>query len=256
MNNDRNIAEPSEAGTPMPERIGQPRLRAVAELMRELSDPVRLAVVEDLGDGPRTASQLADDLDIAAPRLANHLSRLRAAGIVTVTRSGRHAIYQLADRRITGVLSTLGPLAAPGRDAVAAAGPAGAAGTSMAEARTCYDHLAGRAGVAVFDRLIAAGALLAPPDADNSEIALGPGAAAGFAALGVDVHAQLPPRRKLAITCLDWTEQRPHLGGALGAAVLDSALASGWVRKGKGRTLEVTPAGRLHLGHPASPVLA
>jgi hypothetical protein len=126
----------------------------------------------------------------------------------------------------------------------------------MAEARTCYDHLAGRIGVAVFDRLIAAGALLAPPGADNSEIALGPGAAAGFAVLGVDVHAPLPPRRKPAMTCLDWTEQRPHLGGALGAAVLDSALAAGWVRKATGRTLEVTAAGRLHLRHPASVVPA
>lgn len=232
----------------MPERIDQPQLRAVAALMRELSDPVRIAVVEVLAAGPRTASQLAEELAIAAPRLANHLSRLRAAGIVTVARSGRHAIYQLADSRIVEALRALRPLAGSGSDTAAVVV---SRENSMAEARTCYDHLAGRLGVAVFDYLVAAGALLAPPDTDNSEIALGPGATAGFATLGVNANAPLPPRRKPAITCLDWTEQRPHLGGALGAALLDSALASGWVQKSGGRTLHITPAGRRHLHHPA-----
>ena len=232
----------------MPGRIDQPRLRAVAALMRELSDPVRIAVVEVLADGPRTASQLAEELAVAAPRLANHLSRLRAAGIVTVARSGRHAIYQLADSRIAAALRALLPLAGSCADTAAVVVPAE---NSMAEARTCYDHLAGRLGVAVFDYLVAAGALLAPPDPDNSEVALGPGAAAGFATLGVNANAPLPRRRKPALTCLDWTEQRPHLGGALGAALLDSALASGWVQKSGGRTLYITPAGRKHLQHPA-----
>jgi DNA-binding transcriptional ArsR family regulator len=239
----------------MDARIDEPGLRATAAIMRELGDPVRIAVVDLLAREARTASQLAGELGISAPRLANHLARLRAAGIVTVTRSGRHAIYRLADARIAGAVGTLRALAPTGTKAGgrAAAGPAPAAsrspgspGQSLAEARTCYDHLAGRLGVAVFDHLVAAGALLPPAGTDNCEIGLGPDAAAGFAALGVDIAA-LPRRRKPATTCLDWTQRRPHLGGALGAAVLDRALAAGWVRRADGRGLTVTAAGRRHL---------
>lgn len=229
----------------MTARIDEPGLRAVAAMVRELGDPVRIAVVDLLAAEARTASQLAGELGITAPRLANHLTRLRAARIVTVTRSGRHAIYRLADPRIAGALRTLRVLA-PARTARGGRAAAPAPGHPLAEARTCYDHLAGRLGVAVFDHLVAVGALLAPPDADDREIGLGPAAAAGFAALGVDVAA-LPRRRKPATTCLDWTQRRPHLGGALGAAVLDSALAAGWVRRADGRALAVTSAGRRHL---------
>jgi DNA-binding transcriptional ArsR family regulator len=220
-------------------QAGQPQRQAVATLARELGDPVRIAVADVLAGGPRTASQLASELAIAAPRLANHLARLRAAGIVVMTRSGRHAIYRLADPRVTDALSALRALVRPG--------PAAAArphADPMAQARTCYDHLAGQLGVAVFDHLVAAGALLPPPDADNAPVTLGPEAASAFARLGVDVDTPLPRRRKPATTCLDWTERRPHLGGALGAAVLDSALSSGWVRRAGGRVLALTPAGR------------
>jgi DNA-binding transcriptional ArsR family regulator len=227
----------------MPGRIDEPQLRALAGLVRELSDPVRIAAADLLAEGPRTASQLADELAIATPRLANHLTRLRAAGIVAVTRSGRHAIYRLADPGITDALSALRALVPEGK----AISPVLPVDSPMAEARTCYDHLAGRLGVAVFDYLVAAGALLTPPDTDNAQVALGPGAAAGFAALGVDVDAPLPRRRKPATTCLDWTERRPHLGGALGAAILDSALAAGWVRNAGGRILAIAPAGSTHL---------
>lgn len=260
-------------------------LRAAAAMMRELGDPVRIAVLDLLAAEARSASQLADELGISTPRLANHLARLRAAGMVTVARSGRHATYRLADPRVAEALRTLRALAAGGSGQDGGPGPRGGSdhggqtsqgdqrdwsgrdgqrgvrrgadnsdrrpgvpepGSALAEARTCYDHLAGRLGVAVFDHLVAAGALLAPGDADNSGVRLGPAAASGFAALGVDI-ASLPPRRKPATTCLDWTQRRPHLGGALGAAILDSALAAGWVHRGRGRALEVTPAGRRHL---------
>jgi DNA-binding transcriptional ArsR family regulator len=254
----------------MPQGFDKPQLKAVAGIARELSDPVRIAVADLLGDGPRTASQLADELGISAPRLANHLARLRAAGTVAVTHSGRHAIYRLTDARLTEALNALRALAStPGQTLpppdrpVASSGeavspPGGGlsssrpADSSLAQARTCYDHLAGRLGVAVFDHLVAAGALLAPPDTDNSEIVLGPGAAVAFAALGVDVDAVSPGRRKAATTCLDWTERRPHLGGALGAAILASTLGCGWVRKDRGRLLTVTSAGRKNLPCPVA----
>jgi DNA-binding transcriptional ArsR family regulator len=221
-------------------------LDALAGLLRELADPVRLAVLHRLATGPAAASELAAELGLAAPRLANHLTRLRAAGLVTVTRSGRHAIYSLPDRRVAAVLAALHELM-PARQDGAGSAPGRAADPSLADARTCYDHLAGRLGVALFDHLVAAGAVLDPPAADNSDVTLGPRAAAVFAGLGVDLAVPLPPRRKVATTCLDWTEQRPHLGGALGAAVLDQALRSGWVQPSGGRVLAVTAAGRQHL---------
>jgi DNA-binding transcriptional ArsR family regulator len=226
--------------------------RAMARIARQLGDPVRIAVTDALAEGPRTASELASGLGIQPPRLANHLTRLRAAGLVTVTRSGRHAIYRLADPRVTVALGALRALVPGGAVPPAPVPGRPPPGSPLAEARTCYDHLAGRAGVAVFDHLVAVGALLPPPGADNSQVTLGPAAAAGFAALGVDVTAPLPRRRRPATTCLDWTERRPHLGGALGAAVLDSALAAGWVTRAGGRVLAVTPAGREHLPSPVT----
>jgi DNA-binding transcriptional ArsR family regulator len=129
----------------------QPHQQAVAALARELGDPVRLAVADILAGGPRTASQLASELAIAAPRLANHLTRLRAAGIVAVTRSGRHAIYRLADPRISDVLRVLHAIV-PGGGTLTPAEPEP---DPMTQARTCYDHIAGRLGVAVFDHLAA-----------------------------------------------------------------------------------------------------
>ena len=230
----------------MPGRADERQQQAVARLARELGDPVRVAVADILADGPRTASELASELAIAAPRLANHLTRLRAAGIVTVARSGRHAIYRLTDPPVTDALRALRALVP-----VSSVKPAPPQPDPMAQARTCYDHMAGRLGVAVFDHLVAAAALLPPAAADNAPVTLGPEAAAVFAGLGVDVDAPLPRRRKPATTCLDWTEHRPHLGGALGAAILDSALTHGWVRRSGDRGLTITRAGRRAL--PGTP---
>jgi DNA-binding transcriptional ArsR family regulator len=228
-------------------KIGGGQARAVAAVARELGDPVRVAVTEILAGGPRSVSELASELAIATPRLANHLARLRAAGIVSVARSGRHATYQLADPRVTDVLIALRALVAGGDASTATERQP----DPMTQARSCYDHLAGRVGVAVFDYLVAARALRPPVAPDNAPVALGPGAAAAFARLGVDVDTPLPRRRKPATTCLDWTERRPHLGGALGAAILDTALARGWVRRAEGRVLTVTAEGREHLPPPS-----
>jgi hypothetical protein len=138
-------------------------------------------------------------------------------------------------------------------------------GAPLARARSCYDHLAGQLGVAVLDYLVAAGAVADPAAGalprpagnragSRADLPLGPGAADGFAALGVDAAASPPGRRPLAATCLDWTQRRPHLAGALGAAVLDHALTAGWVRRADGRALTVTAAGRRHLAGLGIPV--
>ncbi len=225
---------------------------APAALLQALGDPVRLAVLDLLASAPRTASQLAAEIGVAAPRLSHHLARLRSAGLVSVTHSGRHATYRLAEPGLLPPLRDLRQLALRASARPGSQPPARRPTlcSPLARARTCYDHLAGRLGVAIFDQLIGTGGLLPPPAADHSAVALGPAAGPGFAALGVDLAAPLPRRRQPALSCLDWTERRPHLGGALGAAVLDSLLARGWVQRGDGRALRVTAAGRSHLPGP------
>jgi hypothetical protein len=114
----------------------------------------------------------------------------------------------------------------------------------LATARTCYDHLAGRLGVSLFDALVAAGAI-APPEVPGGPVALGAHAPAVFGGLGIALVEVRRARRRFATGCLDWTERRPHLGGALGAAVWAEAMARGWiVRQPGGRAVRVTPAGQ------------
>lgn len=225
-------------------KVDDPRVQAAAALMRELSDPVRIAVLQLLAEGDRGTSELAEELGLAGPRLANHLARLREAGLISASRHGRLVRYHLTQPGIATAL-----------DAVDALTPTSSPGTRtaptdssrLAAARTCYDHLAGRIGVALLDDLVATEALLPASPTEETDIVLGPRAEDGFAALGVDLGSVQPGRRKLAVGCMDWSEQRPHLAGALGAAVLDSILRHGWMRRGQGRALDITSAGRRYL---------
>ena len=114
----------------------------------------------------------------------------------------------------------------------------------LVKARTCYDHLAGRLGVALFDALVARGALHTPA-APHGPLELGPTASEVFGALGIDLAAARRERRKFATACLDWTERRPHLGGALGAAVWARCVERGWVIRQPGtRAIILTEAGK------------
>ena len=219
-----------------------PVLSAVTSLAAELADPVRLTALQLLAaEGPHTMSQLAEALGVAAPRLGNHLARLRGAGLVLVEHTGRHAVYQLADPHLGDVLAALSGYACagdrverPGRPLV----PADIA-------HTCYDHVAGRLGVALFASLAGRGAI-ARPDGRGDEVTVKPEAPA-LAELGVDIRtiASGNNRRKLATACLDRTHRLPHLGGALGAAVLDSLIARRLLRRvDNDRTLVLTGRGR------------
>jgi DNA-binding transcriptional ArsR family regulator len=204
-------------------------------LLRELADPLRLRVVDRLGQrGPATVSQLAAELEVPLPQLSNHLRRLRAAGLVRVERRGRQGVYELADpglRRLLPLLDRVtGRLAGP-------ADPARAAAAS----RTCYDHLAGPLGVALYRALLERQAVAERPDGT-----VGPGAAAAptLAALGVDLAGVSPGRRRLAFGCLDATERAPHLAGALGEAVAAALVGRGWVERVPGsRAVHLTAAG-------------
>ena len=203
-----------------------------------IADPARAAMLEALFDGtPRSAGALAREAGIAASTASHHLGRLLDAGLIVVEPDGRRRAFRLA-----------GPDVAHALEALAVISPQRPSRTlrratrleAERVARTCYDHLAGRLGVAVCDALLEARAIA--PDGERDYV-LGPRADRAFDALGVTLPR--PGRRAYARACLDWSERRPHLAGALGAAVAETLLDRRWVARVPGtRALRVTEAGR------------
>ncbi len=211
-------------------------------LLRELADPLRLRVVDRLGQGgPATVSELAHELGVPLPQLSNHLRRLRAARLVQVERTGRHAVYALADDGLVALLPLLDRLT--GRLVGEPTTPTAA---TAASSRTCYGHLAGPVGVAVYRRLRDRDALRPRPD---GTVELGPGAESTLTALGAEPAPRRGDRRRFAFECFDATEHAPHLAGALGDAVADALLRRGWLERGAGRAVRVTPEGASGLRH-------
>jgi DNA-binding transcriptional ArsR family regulator len=201
------------------------------QLLVELADETRYAVLERLEQGPAAASELAERLGVSPTQLANHLRRLRDAGLVTVNHNGRLALYELAEPGLREIFSMLNGLrGAPPRTA-----------RPVRVAATCYDHLAGQIGVALMDHLVQSRALEARDG--EGELKLGPAAGGAFADLGVELPTK-PSRRTLAFSCIDSRIGRPHLGGQLGAQLAASLLRQGWVEPTKQlRDLKLTPAG-------------
>jgi DNA-binding transcriptional ArsR family regulator len=208
---------------------------ALARLAALLADDTRATFCLALLDGRAwTAGELAGHAGVAPATATGHLHKLVAAGLLTEQRQGRHRYVRLADARVAQLIEELAahlpPVETPARTLRAAT-----ASAALARGRTCYDHLAGRLGVAVTDALERTGRL---------------SRAAGFAFTPVGLRwlDGLAPtrasRRPLARGCLDWTERREHLAGAGGAAVCEHLLTRGWIaRVGTGRAVRVTPAG-------------
>jgi DNA-binding transcriptional ArsR family regulator len=235
---------------------GDADLAAVANL---IGDRTRARVLITLGDGRALpASVLAAEAGVAASTASAHLSKLVDAGMLTVRAQGRHRYYQLAGPDVAAALESLARLAPP---APVRSLREGTKAHAVRKARSCYDHLAGQLGVAVMNGLIQRGALvghngahlgdaagsdrLAAPGRDV-DYALGEAAGIVFADLGVDLPALLaaPRRRPILRYCVDWSEQRHPLAGALGATLLESCLAAGWVRRARAsRALHVTRDG-------------
>lgn len=208
-----------------------------AALLKELADPLRLSVIDRLGHrGPATVSQLASELEVSLPQLSNHLKRLRKAKLVRVTRTGRHAVYELSDPGLEVLLPLLdritGRLTPP---------PPKRPMTDYRRAHTCYDHLAGRLGVALYRALRDRAALSALPD---GTVELGPAATETFASVGIDV-ARLPKdRRRFAFECLDVVEHAPHLAGAVGDTLAAALTEKAWITtQPNSRTLQLSPRG-------------
>ncbi|MDB5371162.1 MAG: arsR [Roseomonas sp.] len=232
---------------------------ALAGTAAAIGDPARANMLAALMDGRAlTATELARAAGVAPQTASGHLARLAEAGLIRPEKQGRHRYHRLASGAVAEMLEGLMALAATARPPAAplpdawpanarffdarpdatrlATGPRDAA---LRAARTCYDHMAGRLAVALTDSLVARGHLLL--EAEGAEIT-----ASGVAFLGGLGVA--PPsgstRRLLCRPCLDWSERRPHLAGAIGAALCARCLDLGWVRRQQGtRALAVTPAG-------------
>jgi DNA-binding transcriptional ArsR family regulator len=258
-----------------------------------IAEPTRAAMITALlDDRPLAAGELARIAGVSPATASAHLARLLNGGLVTMIKQGRHRYYRLAGPEVAAAMEALAHLSygtpvqvrslRESRDAAA-----------LAEARTCYDHLAGRAGVALLEALLSRG-ILTPAPGGGQLAACGPdggahsegngvgasgingspgGAHAGQAgrhvraapqaavrpeafevtadgmatltSFGLNIGALEKTRRRFAGACLDWTERKPHLNGALGAAMTARLLGLGWIEQGsRRRAVRVTPAGR------------
>jgi DNA-binding transcriptional ArsR family regulator len=209
----------------------------LAEIAALIGDPARANMLAALMDGRAlTAGELAAIGGIAAPTASGHLGKLLEGGLLAVARQGRHRYYRLAGAEVGRMLEALMEMSA-GREATGMPRAVPRIGEGMRAARTCYDHFAGRLGVAIADGLVARGHLRWEDDGGEVTSA----GRAALEAMGVQVAAS---RRQFCRPCLDWSERRPHLGGAVGAAICARCMQLGWVRRQAGtRAVLVTPEG-------------
>jgi DNA-binding transcriptional ArsR family regulator len=193
-----------------------------------------------MGGRALTATELAAVAGVTAQTASSHLAKLTDGGLTVVRQQGRHRYFALSDAEVAELVGALMGVAARSAAPAIRVGPRDAA---MRRARVCYDHLAGDLAVQLFDSLVAAGAL------DTSAgLWLTADGAARMEQLGVDVAALRRARAPLVRECLDWSERRSHLGGALGRALYARMLALGWARREEGtRVVRFTPDGERRL---------
>ena len=209
-----------------------------------IGEPARARMLYYLVDGhAHTSTELAAAAEVSASTASAHLQLLKSQGLVKVFAQGRHHYYSLEGPHVAAVLEALSVLAGRPRHVFKPSTP-----DHLRAARSCYDHIAGTLGVALHDRFKAM-RWLSENSAKEDSYEVTREGADSFRALGIDVDAARSLRRRFAFACVDWSERRPHLGGALGAAILNLALKRKWVvRDLDSRALEVTSRGRREMG--------
>ena len=231
-------------------------ISSLAETAALVGDPARANMLMALMDGRAlTAAELAGVSGVTPQTASGHLAQLTEAGLLTVERQGRHRYHRLASPRVAEMLESIMALAADLGDT----GPArrttppvvGPRDQALRRARTCYNHLAGQVAVAMADRMVERGQVELSADGG----ALTEDGAVFLRGLGVDLDAATARGgrrgggRVFCRPCLDWSERRPHIAGAVGAALCQTCLSRGWVRRQDGtRAVSVTPAGQIALG--------
>jgi DNA-binding transcriptional ArsR family regulator len=216
----------------------------IAQAAALIADPTRAAMLRTLmSDRPLAAGELARLAGVSAATASFHLAKLLDGNMIVVARQGRHRYYRLAGHEVAAALEAIG-LISPAlpvrtlrqsREAIA-----------LAEARTCYDHLAGRAGVGLLDALLTSQSL-ARTDRGNSastRFAVTGAGARTLASFGLNVIEVRRSRRHFAGECIDWTQRRGHLNGALAAAITARLFELGWITRGaRRRSVLITVAG-------------
>jgi DNA-binding transcriptional ArsR family regulator len=215
----------------------------VSRIAAAIAEPARTRMLYCLMDGhARTSTELAIVAGVSPSTASVHLARLKQQQLVKVLTQGKYRYYSLANPGVAAVLEALTVVAGGSRSTFVPSTP-----PKLRSARTCYDHMAGALAVTLHERCLELGWLISSGPGEGA-YEVTPAGNQAFAALGLDIAAVRTLRRRFACACLDWSERRPHLGGALGAALLKLAVRRRWVVKDlDSRVLKLTAVGRREL---------
>ncbi|HEY5406083.1 MAG TPA: helix-turn-helix transcriptional regulator [Ginsengibacter sp.] len=211
------------------------------EIAALLGEKSRAAMLWNLLDGKAyTATELATGADISPQSASNHLLQLVQANILVVERQGRHRYYRYFNDKVAEIIENMASLVPAEKVSLQKSDkPSG-----IKYARTCYDHLAGKFGVELNNSMMKKKILIVK----NNIYLVSPSGKKWFTDLGIDVEDVQNLKRKFAFPCLDWSERKPHIGGALGAAFLHIMLSDDWIRKvANTREVIITGKGRKEL---------
>ncbi|WP_434575321.1 winged helix-turn-helix transcriptional regulator [Pseudomonas sp. Z3-6] len=212
----------------------------VSHVAAAIAEPARTRMLCALMDGhARTSTELASIAEVSASTASAHLAKLKQMALVRLHVQGRHRYYSLADPRVAQALEALMVIGQSAAPTFTPRTP-----DRLQFARTCYDHMAGTLAVRLHDRMLEMGWLV-EVEVEGEGYRLSESGEALFDGLGIDVQRLATQRRRFVCPCLDWSMRRPHLGGALGAALLQVAIKRKWVIQDlDSRALGVTASGR------------
>ena len=213
---------------------------AVSRIAAAIGEPARVRMLYSLLDGrARTSTELAVVAGVSPSTASVHLNRLKAERLIKVMVQGKHHYYSLEGPQVASTLEGLSVLVGGVREAFVPHTP-----SELRAARTCYDHMAGTLAVRLHD-CFKAREWLASTSKNGDSYELTAEGTQGVRALGIDLDAVRTLRRRFAYSCLDWSERQPHIGGALGAALLKIALQRKWVvQELDSRALTITRIGQ------------
>ena len=218
----------------------EPAELVISKIATAMGEAARVRILYCLLDGhARTSTELAAVAEVSPSTTSVHLNRLRAQRLIKMFTQGKHHYYSLEGADVAAALEAL-HVVAGSRDKFVPSAP-----SRLLAARTCYDHMAGRLGVLLHNRFMEIGWLWASANGKGDGYELTSQGTKAFESLGIDVASARRVRRRFAYACLDWSEREPHIGGALGAAILKTALKRKWViRDLDSRALRLTSFGR------------
>ena len=216
----------------------------LSNLAQAIGEPARTRMLLSLLDGhARTSTELATLADVAPSTASAHLNRLKDAKLIRVVIQGRHRYYSLYGPEVAAVIERLGVLSGRTTKIFVPKTP-----EELRKARSCYDHMAGAVAVALHDQFLRERWLVSDGGSGSDAYQLSDAGTQRLGRMGIDLKEVRSLRRRFAYPCLDWSERRPHIAGALGAALLRHAAKKGWVvRELDSRALRLTRTGQKNI---------